>query len=72
MTDQVYIVVSQYQQRTDEYGGRMTNFDIHDVFSHPVLAQDFINGADTTGPSVPDWRRTFSIVQRPLRQPDAV
>lgn len=60
----VYIVVSTYQRSTDGYGGRMTDFDIHDVYSKAEDAEAFIATADRRGPSVPEWPRSFSIVSR--------
>ncbi len=61
----VYIVGSTYQQATDNYGGRMTNFDIHDVFSDPEDAKKFIATANPAGPS--GYPRSYSIVERDLK-----
>lgn len=62
----IYIVVSKYQRSTDHYGGRITDIDIHDAFSTPEAAEQYVATADRTGPSVPEWLRDYSIVEREL------
>jgi hypothetical protein len=62
----VYIVVSTYQQTIDHYGGRMTNFDIHEVFPDPEKAKAYITGANPAGPS--GYPRSYSIVERDLSE----
>lgn len=62
----VYIVVSLYEQATDNMGGHMTNFDIHGVFQTAEDASQAIAESPDVGPSRPEWKRRFSIVERPL------
>ena len=62
----IFIVVSKYQRQVDNYGGRITDFDIHETYATAELAQEFLATADTTGPSVPGWKREYSIVVRKL------
>lgn len=62
----VYIVVSLYEQSTDNMGGHMTNFDIHGVFQNTEDARQAVLDSPDEGPSRPEWKRRFSIVERPL------
>ena len=62
----VYIIVSLYEQATDNMGGHMTNFDIHGVFESDEEARKAVLESSTAGPSRPEWKRRFSIVERPL------
>ena len=62
----IFIVVSKYERIVDNYGGRITDFDIHDTFATSELATAFLLTADKKGPS--GYPREYSIVVRPLHK----